>query len=321
MTFTCLSSSESLLYVLFHRPFSHVAAELFGENGDIMEAASNGEAETSKRYDIPSLRPSSYVHISEQLTTFTCGHVIPPQNVITSYLSSGPSGHKLDFRHNSRSSNDMIDELGRTLINLCNVVPSGFVVFLPSYNYESVIFQRWRSTGMLSQINSKKPIHREPKSSRDLDAALSRYSAEASSSKTGAILFSVMGGKMSEGINFANGMARAVFVVGLPYPDITDPVLIEKMQSLDREHKREGTGISGQSYYQNLCMRSVNQSVGRAIRHANDYAAIILADFRYTSDQRIWKGLPVWLRSKVPDQSSSTFGNVLKNVQSFFAEK
>ena len=298
-----------------------MAAELFGQNDSVMMAASAGEINTSKQYDSATLRPSSFVHITPQLTTFTCGHVIPPSNVITSYLSFGPTSHKLDFRHNPRSSNAMIDELGRTLLNLCNVVPSGFVVFLPSYKYESVIFQRWRSTGMLAQISKKKPIHREPKSSRDLDAALSRYSSEASSSKTGALLFSVMGGKMSEGINFANDMARAVFVVGLPYPDITDPVLQEKMQSLDREYQRLGTGITGQSYYQNLCMRSVNQSVGRAIRHANDYASIILADFRYTSDSRIWKGLPAWLRSEVPDESSSTFGKVLKNVRDFFAEK
>jgi chromosome transmission fidelity protein 1 len=287
-----------------------------------MKAAADGEAQTCRKYDLTPSRPSSFAHITPKLTTFTCGHVIPPSNVATAYLASGPSGRKLDFRHASRSSNEMIDELGRTLLNLCNIVPSGFVVFLPSYNYESVIFQRWRSTGMLSQIHAKKPIHREPKSSRDLDAALSRYSSEASSLKTGAILFSVMGGKMSEGINFANEMARAVLVVGLPYPDITDPVLVEKMQSLDREYQRTGLGITGQSYYQNLCMRTVNQSVGRAIRHASDYAAIILADFRYTSDARIWKGLPVWMRSETPpDQTSSTFGKVVSNVRSFFMER
>lgn len=286
-----------------------------------MAAASTGETNTSKQYDAVTTRPSSFVHVTPQLTTFTCGHVIPSTNIITSYLSFGPTSHKLDFRHNFRSSHNMIDELGRTILNLCNVVPSGFVVFLPSYNYESAIFQRWRSTDMLEQINNKKPIFREPKSSRDLDATLSCYSTEASSSKNGALLFSVMGGKMSEGINFANDMARAVFVVGLPYPDITDPVLQEKMQSLDREYQRLGTGITGQSYYQNLCMRSVNQSIGRAIRHANDYAAIILADFRYTSDLRIWKGLPAWLRSKVPDESRSTFGEALKNIRGFFADK
>ena len=298
-----------------------MAAELFGQNAEVMQAASTGEIETTQQYDNASMRPSSYVHVTPQLTTFTCGHVIPPSNVFTSYLSYGPTGNKLDFRHSSRSSHDMIDELGRALLNLCNVIPSGFVVFLPSYNYESVIFQRWRSTGILSQINKKKTIHREPKSSRDLDFALSRYSAEACSSKSGAILFSVMGGKMSEGINFANDMARAVLVVGLPYPDITDPVLKEKMSSLDRDHRTLGTGITGQSYYQNLCMRSVNQSIGRAIRHANDYAVIILADFRYSSDSRIWKGLPTWLKSGVPNQSNSSFGTVLKDVRSFFEEK
>ena len=114
----------------------------------------------------------------------------------------------------------MIDELGRTILNLCNVVPKGFVVFLPSYNYESQVFQRWRSTGLLSQIGKQKSVHREPKNSRDLEAALARYSNEASSTKGGALLCAVMGGKMSEGINFPNDMARCVLVAGLPYPDI-----------------------------------------------------------------------------------------------------
>lgn len=313
------------------RPFSHVAAELFGDNVDVMKAASNAEMQLAREYDVvhntsgssSASPPSSLVQITQQLTTFTCGHVIPPSNVVTACLSFGPTSHKLDFRHNSRSSNAMIDELGRVLLNMCNVVPSGFVVFLPSYNYESQVFQRWRSTGMLAQIDKKKRIHREPKNSRDLETALARYSTEASSSIAGALLFSVMGGKMSEGINFANDMARCVLVVGLPYPDITDPVLKEKMQCLDREYRKSGTGITGQSYYQNLCMRTVNQSVGRAIRHANDYAAIVLADYRYASEPRIWKGLPQWLRRGYgnPDQENASFGMVLKNVRTFFAER
>ena len=173
---------------------------------------------------------------------------------------------------------------------------------------------------MWTRIDKRKRIHREPKNSRDVETALAQYSKEASMSKDGALLFSVMGGKMSEGINFANEMARCVLVVGLPYPDITDPVLQEKMQSLDRESRGAGAGITGQAYYQNLCMRTVNQSVGRAIRHADDYAAIVLADFRYAAEPRIWRGLPQWLRRGrgVPCQEEATFGKVLKNVRSFF---
>ena len=45
--------------------------------------------------------------------------------------------------------------------------------------------------------------------------------------------------------------------------------------------------MSGNSYYQNLCMRAVNQSIGRAIRHANDYAAILLVDRRLVSAQSL----------------------------------
>ena len=311
------------------RPFTHVAAELFGDDVDVMSAASNAEehlarifdhAGSSKSVSSSSPIPSSSVYRTPKLTTFTCGHVIPPSNVITACLSSGPTAQKLDFRHFSRSSNVIIDELGRVVLNLCNVVPKGFVVFLPSYNYESQIFQRWRATGLLAQLEKKKSLHREPKTSRDLEAALARYSEAARSTNTGALLFSVMGGKMSEGINFADDMARCVLVVGLPYPDITDPVLKEKMKSLDTD---TGIGISGQAYYQNLCMRTVNQCVGRAIRHANDYASIILADFRYATDTRIWRGLPAWLRRgcNVPTQQDAAFGKVMKDIRSFFAEK
>ena len=310
------------------RPFTHVAAELFGDDVDLMSAASTAERELVNIYDTASvssssLIPSSSVQITPRLTTFTCGHVIPQSNVMTACLSLGPTSQKLDFRHFSRSSDIIIDELGRSVLNLCSVVPKGFVVFLPSYKYESLIFQRWRTTGLLTQLEKKRSLHREPKNSRDLDAALTTYSDAVKSSKSGAILFSVMGGKMSEGINFADDMARCVLVVGLPYPDITDPVLMEKMKSLDNECTNAGMGITGQAYYQNLCMRTVNQSVGRAIRHANDYAAIILADFRYASDTRIWRGLPAWLRRgcDVPSQNDAMFGKVMKDVRSFFADK
>ena len=292
------------------RPFAHVAAELLGN--DYMEEAAKADSTMKESTKV------STSAVSSCLTAFTCDHVVPASNVRLECLSMGPSNCKLDFRHQSRTSNSVCDEIGRALVGICKVVPSGIVVFLPSYTYEAHLMRRWKATGLLQSLQRHKKVHREPKSSQEVETALEGYSRDAQS--IGALLLSVVGGKMSEGINFANDMARCVMVVGLPYPDITDPELQEKMSTMDAAAARNTASISGQAYYQNLCMRAVNQSVGRAIRHANDYAAVVLADFRYSTDPRIASSLPQWLRRGCVAGEDKSFDLVVKRLTTFFEE-
>ena len=278
------------------RPFAHVATELLGDPATIEEAR-QADLENRRNEHQASVKTES-----EHLTTFTCGHVVDPSNVLLQCYTRGPSGSPLDLRFSTRSNDTTLDEVGRTILELCRHIPCGVVVFLPSYSYEATLVRRWKATGLWTELAQLKKLHREPTSSKTVDVSLSAYAFDATQ---GALLLSVMGGKLSEGINFANDMARGVLVVGLPYADPNDPVLREKMAG------------NNQEYYQTLCLRSVNQSVGRAIRHAKDYAVIGLLDGRYTQ-KRIWKDLPGWLRQS-GNPKKTDWKEHLQDIGSFFS--
>ena len=55
-----------------------------------------------------------------------------------------------------------------------------------------------------------------------------------------------MGGKLSQGINFNDDLARKLIIFGLPYANIKAPEIIEQMKYYD-ELKIEN--LSGQKYY------------------------------------------------------------------------
>lgn len=80
------------------------------------------------------------------------------------------------------------------------------------------------------QSNLLLQVLREPKKSNQVDEVLKEYSKSA---KKGALLFSVVGGKLSEGLNFNDDLGRCVLVIGLPYPNMMNPELKEKMNYLN----------------------------------------------------------------------------------------
>lgn len=146
-----------------------------------------------------------------------------------------------------------------------------------------------------------------------------------------AILFSVMGGKLSEGINFKDKLARAVFLVGLPYPNIKAPEIKVRMQYYSSVKKPVPvaeannpnnpptvTSFSGMDYYRSACLKVINQSVGRAVRHRADYAAVILVDKRYAS-QNVLSDMPQWVvKEKTVRDSLSGERGLREGLKEFF---
>ena len=60
--------------------------------------------------------------------------------------------------------------------------------------------------------------------------------------------------------------------------------LVSSSEDHNLEHQTSAARkrvTAGREYYEDLCMKAVNQCVGRVIRHRKDYAAIVLADARW----------------------------------------
>lgn len=141
----------------------------------------------------------------------------------------------------------------------------------------------------------------------------------SSPSKRGAILFAVMGGKLSEGLNFSDHLGRAVIVIGLPY---ANPRESTTRSFLERIASSSSTSAAPQDLfglYTDLCVRRVNQSIGRCIRHQGDYAVAILMDVRYTNHHMIEKGLSSWMHPSA--HIAANFGEAFRSIKAFFAAR
>lgn len=224
-----------------------------------------------------------------------------------------------------------MSDLAMVIQNICNVVPAGIVCFFTSYDVMDQFYKHLVDSKALDRIQLKKKVFKEPRSGgQQTEKMLSDYAkAVKNASKclepgaqTGALMMSVVGGKLSEGLNFSDDLGRCVCVIGLPFPNKNSPELAEKMKYLDKiaveQKTSSNAAFSSVEYYENLCMKAVNQCIGRAIRHINDYATVLLIDERY-QQERIKKKLPNWIQTslKVPNNFGAVQGSLVK----FFKQK
>ncbi|XP_018021404.1 regulator of telomere elongation helicase 1 homolog [Hyalella azteca] len=209
-------------------------------------------------------------------------HIIKGHQVFVGVVNRGPDGCTLNSSYQNRSRPEYLNSMGNLILNFSRVIPGGLLVFFPSYPILKNCHEHWQINGVWDKITNIKPAFIEPQNKDGFLSTITEFYEKVNDpALRGAIFMAVCRGKVSEGLDFADGNGRAVIVTGLPYPPYKDPRVVLKQQYLNNVLAKNKRGQSGQAWYKLEASRAVNQAIGRVIRHKDDYGAILLADCRF----------------------------------------
>ena len=257
-------------------------------------------------------------------------HVIDRKQVHFGVLTSSLFGKKEEFIFNAtnRNNTDMIEHLGRAIIELCKITPGGILVFFSSYGVMEDFIKKWEKKQIISEISKYKEFCQDKHDQKLNKAVLDLYQKSNSNRENkGAILFSVCRGSCSEGMNFKNDFARLVIVVGIPYAYLGDPKTQLRKEYQDDFNKyyfnyikdKKIKKLSGSEWYNQNALKCVNQALGRDIRHSNDYGCMLLVDSRYQQNSNKYL-ISKWIRDMCIIYNNRNNGNLISNIKNFFNE-
>ena len=220
-----------------------------------------------------------------------------------------------NFEYNNRSDTNSIAALGMTILFLCKTVKNGgILVYFTSFSYLNQCYKVWGDNDIISKISALKTIFFDDKKNKNLIKNFKRNKDKNS------ILLSVFRGTSSEGIDFKDDFARMVICVGVPYASIVEEKVQLKKKYLDEMKDKENSGrLSGKKWYLNDAISNVNQSLGRVLRHKNDYGVLICIDERY--EHKYIKNLfSKWIREKC-EIVNCIKDNLFDSLVQFFEEQ
>ena len=253
----------------------------------------------------------------ENIISFEGDHIIPKGNIKAFILSNDIFANNESFLftyENMKKNNERnIHNLLLYINNYYNLLQKNFKgkgigIFFPSYDLMNKVIKYNNE----KKICIKDIIFSEENSSKDI---FSLYKENIIEKKINSIIFAVMGGKLSEGINFNDDLCRILIIVGMPYSNIKSIEIKEKIKYYDKISKENNFE---NDYYENSCIKNINQTIGRCIRHYNDYSIIILVDFRFKKEKIINK-LPKWLIKEKLDfiENKISYENHMKFIEQF----
>lgn len=221
------------------------------------------------------------IHMSgtlEPLEEYRDSLGLPENTTLVSFPSPFPKENRRIYYCNDVTTKyadmirdpDMIDRIWSYISMVCNHFPKNTIVFFPSYNTLSM-FQRRKD---FSHINRSLFFEKQKMSQAALMELVADFKSFSEVDGESATLFSVMGGRISEGMDFPAEELEIAVIVGIPYPKPT-----ARQRGLQRYYDvkfRKGWEYTVEA----PTARKMMQSIGRLIRNEHDKGIAIILDRR-----------------------------------------
>ena len=175
----------------------------------------------------------------------------------------------------------IFSRMKKHISSICNTFPRNTMIFFPSFN----ILSAFKSKENIDDIQRNLYVEEQEMSQTALMDLVTDFKECGLREGESAALFSVMGGRISEGMDFPAEQLEIAIIVGIPYPKPT-----ARQQGLQRYYDlkfRKGWEYTVEA----PTARKLLQSIGRLIRNENDRGVAVILDRRASRFKKYIKDL------------------------------
>jgi DNA excision repair protein ERCC-2 len=191
-----------------------------------------------------------------------------------------------------RRDERMYRAIAEELTRLGAAVPGNVAAFFPSYGLMEHVIARIRWSDMPKELL----VERQTWGKAERDEAITWLHAHR---QTGGFIVGVLGGGLSEGVDYRDNLLHAVCIVGLP---LSPPTL--EIEALKTYYAGKFGGEKGYEYAVVYpALNKVLQAAGRPIRSESDRAIVVLMDRRYL-EPRYASGMPPDFRYRATEDAA-----------------
>lgn len=186
-------------------------------------------------------------------------------------------------------------EIGRLLLKICQVTPKGVLTFFKDFNSMHMFMDEWRKLGLLKSLDEVKPYAVESLDPSDLKKALKKFNDNVEIA--GANFFLTMKGRCADSISFRDNMARAIILIGAPYPNTADQstkIHLSSHRALLKDKVPQSDDVAKKTAIIEPTVNLIVRLSSLALKHANDYGAVILVGEAFGRHEILGE-LPLWL--------------------------